>query len=126
MPRGAVVIVDEAGQIGGEQMLQLLSFVKEHDGRLILSGDTRQHGAVEASDALRAIEKYSGLGFAELTNIRRQNPDDGQRRRRTPMAQQYRLAVNEAQQGKLGASFDRLDRHDAQSFPARWPINSKN
>ena len=34
MPRGAVVIVDEAGQIGGEQMERLLSFVKEHDGRL--------------------------------------------------------------------------------------------
>ena len=43
--------------------------------RLILSGDTRQHGAVEASDALRAIEKYSGLGFAVLTNIRCQNPE---------------------------------------------------
>ena len=26
---------------------------------------------------------------------------------------QYRLAVNEARQGKLGASFDRLDKHDA-------------
>jgi conjugative relaxase-like TrwC/TraI family protein len=113
MSRGSVVIVDEAGQIGGEQMEKLLSFVKAHDGRLILSGDTRQHGAVEASDALRAIEKYSGLGFAVLTNIRRQNPETAKDAAERQWLTQYRLAVNEARQGKLGASFDRLDRHDA-------------
>ncbi|MCI0538011.1 MAG: AAA family ATPase [Verrucomicrobiales bacterium] len=38
-------------------MHDLLRFVNENDGRVILSGDTRQHGAVEATDALRAIEK---------------------------------------------------------------------
>ena len=113
MPRGAVIIVDEAGQIGGEQMEKLLSFIKEHDGRLVLSGDTRQHGAVEASDALRAIEKYSGLGFAVLTNIRRQNPETAKDAAERQWLTQYRLAVNEARQGKLGASFDRLDKHDA-------------
>ncbi|MGD0615803.1 MAG: MobF family relaxase, partial [Verrucomicrobiota bacterium] len=63
MSPGAVVLVDEAGQIGGEQMLQLLRFIQENDGRVILSGDTHQHGAVEATDALRAIEKYSGLQY---------------------------------------------------------------
>jgi len=36
MPREAVVIVDEVGQMGGEQMLQLLSLVKRHRGRVIL------------------------------------------------------------------------------------------
>ena len=113
MSRGSVVIVDEAGQIGGEKMEQLLSFVKTHDGRLILSGDTRQHGAVEASDALRAIEKYSGLGFAALTNNRRQNPDSAKTQAERQWLTQYRLAVDEARQGRLGASFDRLDKHDA-------------
>jgi len=113
MPRGSVVLVDEAGQIGGEQMEKLLSLAKEHDARVILSGDTRQHGAVEASDALRAIEKYSGLGFAVLTNIRRQNPETAKDAAERQWLTQYRLAVNEARQGKLGASFDRLDKHDA-------------
>ena len=113
MRRCAVVIVDEAGQIGGEQMLQLLEFVQRNDGRVILSGDTRQHGAVEASDALRAIEKYSGLGYAELTNIRRQNPDAAKTQAERRWLEQYKLAVSEAQQGKLGASFDRLNNHDA-------------
>jgi conjugative relaxase-like TrwC/TraI family protein len=113
MPDGAIILVDEAGQIGGEQMHTLLSLVKEHGGRVILSGDTRQHGAVEASDALRAIEKYSGLGFAELTNIRRQNPCAAKTKTERRWLEQYRLAVDEAQRGKLGASCDRLDRQGA-------------
>ncbi|HVU08539.1 MAG TPA: AAA family ATPase [Verrucomicrobiae bacterium] len=47
-------------------------------GQVILSGDMRQHGAVEASDALRAIERYGGLEAARLMKIRRQNPKVGQ------------------------------------------------
>jgi len=113
MRRGAVVIVDEAGQIGGQQMLQLLDYIQTNQGRVILSGDTRQHGAVEASDALRAIEKYAGLGYAELTNIRRQNPGSAKTRAERQWLEQYKLAVDEARRGKLGASFDRLDNHDA-------------
>ena len=113
LARGAVVIVDEAGQIGGQQMLELLSLVQTVKGRVILSGDTHQHGAVEASDALRAIEQYSGLGYAELTNIRRQNPGSAKTQAERQWLEQYRLAVDEAQQGKLGASFDRLDKQGA-------------
>ena len=113
MPRGAVVLVDEAGQIGGEQMLHLLTLIKENEGRVILSGDTHQHEAVEASDALRAIEMYSGLGCAELTSIRRQNPDAAKTQAERRWLEQYKLAVNEAQKGKLGASFDRLDKQGA-------------
>jgi hypothetical protein len=50
---------------------------------VILSGDTRQHGAVEASDALLAIERHSGVKPVELHKIRRQDPalgrDDDER-----------------------------------------------
>ena len=113
LTRGAVVIVDEAGQIGGQQMLELLSLIQTVKGRVILSGDTHQHEAVEASDALRAIEQYSGLGYAELTNIRRQNPGSAKNQVERRWLEQYKLAVNEAQQGKLGASFDRLDKQGA-------------
>jgi len=66
--------VDEAGQIGGGKMQRLLRYVRSGHGRLILCGDTRQHGAVQASDALWAIEKYSGLKAAVLNEIRRQDP----------------------------------------------------
>jgi hypothetical protein len=113
LPRGAVVMVDEAGQIGGRQMLELLRQVKEKEGRVILSGDTHQHGAVEGTDALRAIERHSGLEYAELTNIRRQNPDDAKTQAERRWLEQYRLAVAEAQAGKLSQSFDRLDKQAA-------------
>jgi conjugative relaxase-like TrwC/TraI family protein len=113
LTRGTIVIVDEAGQIGGQQMLELLSLIQTVRGRVILSGDTHQHEAVEASDALRAIEQYSGLGYAELTNIRRQNPGSAKTRAERQWLEQYKLAVNEAQQGKLGASFDRLNKQGA-------------
>jgi hypothetical protein len=44
LPSRSVVLLDEAGQIGVRQMLQLLAFVQSNEGRIILSGDTRQHG----------------------------------------------------------------------------------
>ncbi len=107
---GAVVMVDEAGQIGGKQMHDLLTFVKSNDGRVILSGDTRQHGAVEASDALRAIERYGGLEAARLTKIRRQNPKAGETKSERKRIKQYRAAVRKAQRGHYAESFDRLDK----------------
>jgi conjugative relaxase-like TrwC/TraI family protein len=113
MERGAVVIVDEAGQIGAKQMLRLLDFVRENNGRLILSGDTRQHGPVEASDALRAIEKYAGLSAAELTTIRRQDPNLAKTREERKGIEQYRLAVDEARNDKFKDSFDRLNRNNS-------------
>jgi conjugative relaxase-like TrwC/TraI family protein len=110
MPRNAVVLVDEAGQIGGKQMDALFKFVQANDARLILSGDTRQHGAVEATDALRAIEKYSSVHSVELTNIRRQNPALGKSKAEREQIEQYKQAVTEARDGHLGRSFNRLDK----------------
>ncbi len=71
---------------------------------------TRQHGAVEASDALRAIEKYSGLEPARLTRIRRQNPKMGKSKSERKRIKHYRAAVRKAQMGQYAASFDRLDQ----------------
>jgi conjugative relaxase-like TrwC/TraI family protein len=113
MPANAVVLVDEAGQIGGKQMHALFLLAQANGARLILSGDTRQHGAVEATDALRAIEKYSGVGSVELTNIRRQNPALGKSQAEREQIEQYKLAVADARDGKLLQSFDRLDKLQA-------------
>jgi ATP-dependent exoDNAse (exonuclease V) alpha subunit len=113
LARGAVVIVDEAGQIGAKQMQQLLRYVRDNNGRVILSGDTRQHGAVDASDALRAIEKYSGLRAAELHVIRRQDPARAKTEAERKQIAQYKQAVKEASEGKLADSFNRLDNQGA-------------
>jgi len=109
IPQGAVVIVDEAGQIAGRQLHDLLRLVQERRGRLILSGDTRQHGPVEASDALRAIERYSGLRAAQLEEIRRQEPKRGRTAVERKRIRQYREAVEAAAAGDLPRSYRKLE-----------------
>ena len=113
IPSGAVVVVDEAGQIGGKQMLALLELVGARQGRVILSGDTRQHGPVEACDALRAIERYSGLRPAELNIIRRQDPNRVAKEQEGDKIRHYRDAVKAAAEGDLAESFARLEAIDA-------------
>ncbi len=107
---GSVVVVDEAGQIGGRQMLGLLRLARERNARVILSGDTRQHGAVEASDALLAIERHSGIKPVELHKIRRQDPARARNSDEREQIRQYRKAVESASAGKVAESFDRLDK----------------
>lgn len=107
--RPAVVIVDEAGQIGAGQLLELLNRVKSGGGRVILSGDTRQHGPVEASDALRAIERYSGLNSAELNSIRRQDPARAANEAQRSQIRSYREAVKRASEGDIVGSLDKLE-----------------
>jgi ATP-dependent exoDNAse (exonuclease V) alpha subunit len=109
LPAKAVVILDEAGQVGGRDLRELIRLVESQHARLILSGDTRQHGAVAASDALRAIEKHSYPRVAVLRTIRRQNPDLGQSLEERRFIRQYRAAVKRAASGHITDSFDRLE-----------------
>jgi len=110
LAEGTVVVVDEAGQIGGKQMLELVRLVCERNARLVLSGDTRQHGAVEASDALLAIERHSGIRPVELHKIRRQNPTLGRDKKERASIRQYRKVVELAAAGKLVESFEQLEK----------------
>jgi conjugative relaxase-like TrwC/TraI family protein len=110
LAEGTVVVVDEAGQIGGKQMLELIRLVCERNARLVLSGDTRQHGAVEASDALLAIERHSGIRPVELHKIRRQNPALGRDKKERASIRQYRKVVELAAAGKLVESFEQLEK----------------
>ena len=110
LPPDAVVIVDEAGQMGGRQLHELMRLATAQRGRLILSGDTRQHGAVAASDALRAIEQYGRIKAAEVREIRRQNPALGQSPAQRSAIREYRAAVKAAASGDVAGSLARLDR----------------
>jgi AAA domain len=105
----AVIVVDEAAQIGGRQMLEPVRLIHERHGRLVLSGDTRQHGAVEASDALLAIERHAGVKPVELHKIRRQDPALGRDYEERKRIRLYRKAVEAA----AGDSFERLDKMGA-------------
>jgi ATP-dependent exoDNAse (exonuclease V) alpha subunit len=103
------VLLDEAGQVGGRDLAHLLRLVRAADGRLILSGDTQQHGAVAVSDALRAIEQHAGLRPAVVRRIRRQDPARGRDTAERAFIRGYRAAVRAAAQGDLAGSFARLE-----------------
>jgi hypothetical protein len=52
----SVVMVDQAGQIGARQLLDLISLAHSRGCRVILSRDTRQHGTMEASNVGDGIQ----------------------------------------------------------------------
>ena len=70
--RGRVLIVDEAGMVSGRQMQSLLHLAEDQGARIVFSGDTRQIPSVEASDALRILERESELKSVSLNEVQRQ------------------------------------------------------
>jgi ATP-dependent exoDNAse (exonuclease V) alpha subunit len=66
------LIVDEAGMVSGRQMQSLLHLAEAQEARIVFSGDTRQIPSVEASDALRILERESDLKSVSLTEVQRQ------------------------------------------------------
>jgi conjugative relaxase-like TrwC/TraI family protein len=107
-PRG-VILLDEASQVGIRDLHRLAIIAREKGARLILSGDTRQHGAVAASDALVLLERYAGLPVAKLKSIRRQDPRLAANADERKAIASYRSAVKLASRGKPTGAFDRLD-----------------
>lgn len=105
---GSVVIVDEAGQVSARQMVKLTRLALLRGARLILSGDTRQHGAVEATDALRLLETHAGVTPIELSEIRRQDPGRGRDEAERDSISKYREAVQAAAENRHEDSFDFL------------------
>jgi ATP-dependent exoDNAse (exonuclease V) alpha subunit len=69
---GKVLIVDEAGMVSGRQMSELLELADQQSMRIIFSGDTKQIRSVEASDALRVLERESHLKSVSLSEVQRQ------------------------------------------------------
>ena len=65
-----IVVVDEAGMLGSEQMVGILKAVDHAQAKLVLVGDTEQLQAIAAGAAYRAIAER--VGFVELSEIRRQ------------------------------------------------------
>lgn len=70
--RGKVLIVDEAGMISGQQMDSILQLAESKMARVVFSGDTHQIQSVEASDALRILERESQMKSVALTGVQRQ------------------------------------------------------
>jgi ATP-dependent exoDNAse (exonuclease V) alpha subunit len=87
----------EAGMISGRQMEGILRLAGREQARILFSGDTRQIQSVEASDALRVLERESQMKSVSLTWVQRQTHV------------QYRDAIQTLRQSpELG--FEKLER----------------
>jgi len=96
--RGQVIWIDEAGLLGVGTLARVAELAERQNCRIILSGDTAQHRAVERGDALRLLERHAALQAAELTQIRRQKMDA------------HRAVVADLQKGDLENAFNRLNK----------------
>jgi hypothetical protein len=103
-----VILVDEAGLVSVRQMKELFDIAEEQGARVILVGDEGQHGSVERSDVnvMRILREHAGLRPAEVTDIKRQRPQD------------YREAVRALSHADVGEGFARLEAMGAiQEIP---------
>jgi conjugative relaxase-like TrwC/TraI family protein len=96
--RGQVLWIDEAGLLSVRTLARVADLAEKQNCRIILSGDTAQHRAVERGDALRLLEKHASLPAAELKEIWRQKADA------------HKAVVADLQGGNLESAFKRLDK----------------
>jgi conjugative relaxase-like TrwC/TraI family protein len=99
LSKDKLVVLDEAGAVGMDDMKRLFDYA--NDARIILSGDTGQHGSVARGDALRILEQHSDFKSGQLTAIRRQRKAE------------YRKAVELAAQKRPVEAFAQLERMGA-------------
>ena len=94
--QGNVLWVDEAGQLGVQDMNRLFALADQTGCRLLLSGDPGQHTAVQRGDAMRLLGERGHVQSAVLTDILRQKGD-------------YKDAVSLIEQGRIAEGFRRFD-----------------
>lgn len=111
-----LIVLDEAGAVGIDDMKQLFDLAK--DCRIVLSGDTGQHASVARGDALRILEQHADFQSGQLTHIRRQRK--AEYRKAVELAAQKRTVEAFAQLERIGAivesSNDNLYDKAAQSY----------
>lgn len=97
--RGQVILVDEAGMVGTEDMRAIFQVAEKCEARVILSGDYKQISSVPRGQAMRQILEQTNVKAAQVTTVTRQKKSD------------YREGVELLSQGTkrgVSAGFDRL------------------
>jgi conjugative relaxase-like TrwC/TraI family protein len=95
--KGKVLWIDEAGLLSVKTTAQLFDLADRLGGRILLSGDSRQHAPVARGSMLQLLEDEAGIRPAEVREIKRQSGE-------------YKAAVKAMSQGKVAEGFNRLDR----------------
>ncbi|MEQ9299222.1 MAG: MobF family relaxase [Cyclobacteriaceae bacterium] len=96
-----VIWVDEAGMLGATDMLALEQIADKQNVRLILSGDPKQHSAVNRGDAMRILNQVARLKYQNVNVIYRQR------------STHYREAVKDISDGNIRSGFSKLDAINA-------------
>ncbi len=110
-----VVVIDEAGTIGNENMLKLLELQKLYNFKLILVGDTKQNPPVERGEALKMIEEKSSIILLTLTQNYRQKGN-----------LDYQEAINHFAKKDVKSGLEKLDKMEAiKEIPKASERNTK-
>lgn len=110
--RNQVILVDEAAMVGTKTMQQIFQISKAQNARIILSGDYKQHAAVQSGDVMRYLEQKAKLPVKRVKEIVRQKNNP-----------QLKKAVQHLANGKQAQAFKILDKnkaiHEIQDHAAR-------
>jgi len=96
--RGQVMLVDEAGLVGSQDMRKLLEIAQHQNARLVLAGDPQQICSVKRGDALRQLQDQGGLKPALIREVQRQKPT------------KYKQAASHLNEGNIRQGFQILDQ----------------
>lgn len=107
-----VFLIDEAGLAGVPTMNRLFDIAKTQNARLILSGDYKQHSAVEAGDALKILETQSKLPIARVNEIVRQQKAEKHKEIIAQLAKGIGIKNKpDKRQSEVVKAYDKLDKN---------------
>lgn len=119
LARNGVIWVDEASFLATRDVSRLFECASKLDARVILSGDTRQHRAVQRGDAFRTLIEHGGIEPVHITKIKRQQGV-------------YREAMEQLANRNLEEAFRTLDQmgaiaeHDEETVHAAFAAEYVN
>ena len=101
-----VIWIDECGLLDVRSLGGVFEIAERNNVRVILSGDTRQHGTARRGEAARLLENEAGLQIARVEKIRRQK---GRYRDAVELVSRGPEIVDREGRTGLVAGFDLLD-----------------
>lgn len=73
LEKGDVLVIDEAGMVSSRQLASFIGAAETAGAKIVLVGDPEQLQPINAGAAFRAVAER--VGFAELSEVRRQHQD---------------------------------------------------